>query len=80
MRELTRNQIIKALECCEQHGNCKECPLKGTGIKGCIFYAMHEALELIKEMTVEAEFQEERYKCACEQYITKEKALAEVAR
>ena len=62
MRELTRNEIIKILECCEQHGNCNECPLSGTGIKGCIFYAMHEALELIKEMIAEAEFDAQRIK------------------
>ena len=56
MRELTRNQIMRALECCEGHGNCQECPLSGKGIKGCMFNAMHEALELIKELIAETEF------------------------
>lgn len=67
MRELTRSQIIKALECCEQHGNCQECPLSGSGVKGCMFDAMHEALELIKELVDEIKFQEEQYDRVYEQ-------------
>ena len=67
MRELTRGQIIKTLECCEQHGNCQECPINGTGIKGCMFNAMHEALELIKELIDEIKFQEEQYDRVYEQ-------------
>ena len=67
MRELTRSQIVKMLECCEQHGNCQECPLNGTGIKGCMFYAMHEARELIKELIAEIKFQEEQYDRVYEQ-------------
>ncbi len=67
MRELTRSQIIKALECCEQHGNCQECPLSNSGVKGCMFNAMHEALELIKELVDEIKFQEEQYDRVYEQ-------------
>ena len=67
MRELTRNEIIKTLECCESHGNCQECPLSGKDIKGCMFNAMHEALELIKELCDELKFQEEQYDRVYEQ-------------
>jgi hypothetical protein len=49
--EFNREQIVKALECCEAHGNCRECPLKDSGVQGCIFKVMHDALTLIKELT-----------------------------
>ena len=49
MNEMKPEDVMRALECCEQHGKCKECPLKDKGIHGCMFYLMHRVIILLRE-------------------------------
>lgn len=56
---MTDEQIIKALECCEKHGDCKECPLNGKDIKGCMFVLMRDTLALIKRQREKIEEQQQ---------------------
>lgn len=53
--ELKPEDVMRALECCERHGKCKECPLKDKGIHGCMFYLMHHAIALLREKDAEIE-------------------------
>ncbi len=54
MSELSREQIIKALECCSTKGspNCKECPMEEG--RGCAVRLYREALNCIKELINES--------------------------
>ena len=57
-KELNREQIIKALECCD-YGDCYPCPYRSIGV-GCVQEAQSKALALINELTEENERLRER--------------------
>lgn len=52
---MTDNEVIQALECCQQYGfgNCPECPVYEDG--GCVRELMKRALDLIKRLQEEIE-------------------------
>ena len=55
--ELNREQIIKALECCENEfcDACDNCPSPPNTSGNCVVFVMRDALALIKELTEENE-------------------------
>ena len=54
--ELNRDQIIKAMECCQtpKWTKCKSCPRESEDSL-CMYRLTSDALSLIKELTVENE-------------------------
>lgn len=52
---MTDNEIIKALECCIDQANCKECPLHVPGDGDCVDIVNFRAYEIIKHQKAEIE-------------------------
>jgi hypothetical protein len=50
---MTDNKIVKALECCAEHPNCKNCPCVDK--IGCVNLISKDALDLIKRQKAEIE-------------------------
>ena len=48
---MTDNKIIKALECCAEHPNCKNCPYVDK--IGCVNLISKDSLDLIKRQKAE---------------------------
>ena len=56
------NEIIKALNCCENDKNCSDCPLDKLKCVGkCMHTLISNALDIINSQNSEVEYWKERY-------------------